>query len=89
MPSDFPSDLKELVLHGWSQDPKERPPVEEFKTACHTMLSKLGMEMPVLLEKEIELVNVDVDSGLNYLYFFPSFFLSFLLSFFLSFFLFI
>jgi hypothetical protein len=39
IPSDFPSHLKELVLQGWSFNPKERPPVQEFKAALNKMLA--------------------------------------------------
>ncbi len=38
IPSDFPSDLKELIHRGWSKEPKERPPIEEFKSAFYNML---------------------------------------------------
>ena len=40
MPSDFPSDLKELILKGWSQDPKERPLIDDLKSALKKMLLK-------------------------------------------------
>jgi serine/threonine protein kinase len=38
VPSDFPSHLKELILLGWSKEPKERPYIEEFKSVFNTML---------------------------------------------------
>ncbi len=38
MPTTFPSNLKELVCRGWSKDPKERPPIQEFKFALMKML---------------------------------------------------
>ncbi len=38
--SDFPSVLKELIHRGWSKEPKERPPIEEFKLALLTMISE-------------------------------------------------
>ncbi len=34
----FPSNLKELVCRGWSKKAKERPPIQEFKSALMTML---------------------------------------------------
>ena len=40
VPSDFPSDLKELIHKGWSKEPKERPVIEEFKSALTKMLSR-------------------------------------------------
>jgi hypothetical protein len=40
VPSDFPSDLKKLVTQGWSKGPKERPSIEEFKSAFNKMLSR-------------------------------------------------
>ncbi len=39
VPSDFPSDLIELILRGWSFNPKKRPPVQEFKAALNKMLT--------------------------------------------------
>jgi hypothetical protein len=38
MPEDFPSDLKNCILNGWSKETKSRPPLEEFKKALHKML---------------------------------------------------
>ncbi len=38
-PSDFPSELKELVSKGWSKIPTERPPLQEFMAALNTMLT--------------------------------------------------
>ncbi len=38
MPTTFPSNLKELVCRGWSEKAKERPPIQEFKSALMTML---------------------------------------------------
>jgi hypothetical protein len=40
MPTHFPPDLKELVHRGWSKEPKERPPIEEFKSALKTLLTQ-------------------------------------------------
>jgi serine/threonine protein kinase len=65
VPSDFPSHLKELVLRGWSFNPKERPPVKEFKAALNKMLTEEeikategGLDSPSFsyanLSKEIE-----------------------------------
>jgi hypothetical protein len=39
IPSDFPAELKELVIQGWSKEPKERPPLQEFKSALNNMLN--------------------------------------------------
>ncbi len=39
IPSNFPSELKEVVNQGWSKDPKERPPVQKFKSALNKMLT--------------------------------------------------
>jgi serine/threonine protein kinase len=38
IPSDFPSELKELVIKGWSKDPKKRPGIHEFMSALNKML---------------------------------------------------
>ena len=38
IPSDFPSDLRELVIQGWSKDPKERLPIQDFQSALNKML---------------------------------------------------
>ncbi len=38
-PSDFPSELKELVSKGWSKIPTERPPLQEFMAALNTMVT--------------------------------------------------
>jgi hypothetical protein len=40
VPSDFPSELKELVMKGWSKDPKERPQIQEFMSALNKMLAQ-------------------------------------------------
>jgi hypothetical protein len=40
IPSDFPAELKELVIQGWSKDSKERPSIQEFKFAFNKMLPK-------------------------------------------------
>jgi hypothetical protein len=37
-PSDFPSDLKELVFKGWSKEPNERPALQYFMAALNNML---------------------------------------------------
>ncbi len=42
IPSDVPAELKELVVQGWSKDPKERPPIQEFKSELNKMLHKQG-----------------------------------------------
>jgi serine/threonine protein kinase len=38
IPADFPTYLKSLILHGWSKEPKERPPLQEFKSSLNKML---------------------------------------------------
>ncbi len=39
VPSNFPLDLKELVIQGWSKEPKERPQTLKFKSALNKMLT--------------------------------------------------
>ncbi len=49
--ADFPAELKELVIQGWSKDPKERPSIQEFKSAFNKMLPKEGKgQSPTLPE---------------------------------------
>jgi hypothetical protein len=51
IPSDFPAELKKLVFQGWSKDPKERPSIQEFKSAFNKMLPKQGKgQSPTLPE---------------------------------------
>jgi serine/threonine protein kinase len=50
IPSDFPSDLRELVIQGWSKDPKERPSIQEFKSALNKMLPREGKHQPLMLQ---------------------------------------
>ena len=38
LPSNFPSDLKELVFQGFSKEPQERPSIEAFQSALDKML---------------------------------------------------
>ncbi len=52
IPSDFPSDLRELVIQGWSKDPKERPSIQEFKSALNKMLPREGKHQPLMLQKK-------------------------------------
>jgi hypothetical protein len=49
IPSNFPSDLKELVIQGWSKDQKERPPIEDFKSALNKMLTCEGKDQCLTL----------------------------------------
>jgi serine/threonine protein kinase len=35
----FPSNLKDLIFRGWSKEPKERPQIQEFKSALSSMHS--------------------------------------------------
>jgi hypothetical protein len=44
VPSDFPSYLKELVIQGWSQDPKNRPPIAKFMSVMNQMLYRGGTQ---------------------------------------------
>ena len=54
IPSDFPSDLKELICRGWTKEPKKRPPIEEFKFAFNKMLPKQGKgQSPTLPEDNL------------------------------------
>jgi hypothetical protein len=49
--ADFPAELKELVIQGWSKDSKERPSIQEFKSAFNKMLPKQGKgQSPTLPE---------------------------------------
>ncbi len=53
VPTDFPSDLKELVSLGLSQKPNERPEIHKFKSVFVKMLTEekdiamLRLEKPV------------------------------------------
>ncbi len=38
LPSNFPSDLKELVYQGYSKEPQERPHIKYFQSALNKML---------------------------------------------------
>ncbi len=38
VPSDFPAPLKDLILQGWSKDPKERPQLDTFKLALNKVM---------------------------------------------------
>ncbi len=40
MPFNFPSVLKELVCQGYSKEPQERPPIEDFKSALKKMFTE-------------------------------------------------
>jgi hypothetical protein len=44
IPSDFPSEMKDLIHRGWSKDPKERPPIQEILSALNKMLTGDGRE---------------------------------------------
>jgi hypothetical protein len=52
IPSDFPSDLRELVIQGWSKDPKERPSIQEFKSALKKMLPREGKHQSLMLQEK-------------------------------------
>ncbi len=38
IPADFPTKMKDLILRGWSKEPKERPSLKDFKSLFNTML---------------------------------------------------
>jgi hypothetical protein len=40
IPADFPAELKELVIQGWSKEPEKRPLIQEFKSALIKMLTR-------------------------------------------------
>jgi hypothetical protein len=50
IPSDFPSDLRELVIQGWSKDPKERLPIQNFQSALNKMLPREGKHRPLMFQ---------------------------------------
>ncbi len=50
IPSDFPSDLRQLVIQGWSKNPKGRPSIPEFKSALNKMLPIEGKHQPLMLQ---------------------------------------
>ena len=50
IPSDFPSDLRELVIQGWSKDPKERLPIQDFQSALNKMLPREGKHQPLMFQ---------------------------------------
>jgi serine/threonine protein kinase len=52
IPSDFPSDLKEVVNQGWSKDPKERLPIHKFQSALNKMLPSLEKSPLVTLPED-------------------------------------
>jgi hypothetical protein len=52
IPSDVPAELKELVIQGWSKDPKERPSIQEFKSAFNKMLPKQGKGQSLTLPED-------------------------------------
>jgi hypothetical protein len=37
---EFPAALKKLIHYGWSKKPRERPEIEEFRTALSLMLKQ-------------------------------------------------
>ncbi len=39
MPLHFPSDLKDVILCGWSKEPKKRASIKEFNSALNKMLT--------------------------------------------------
>jgi serine/threonine protein kinase len=52
IPSNFPSDLKELICRGWTKEPKDRPPIEEFKSAFNKMLPKAEKNYSLTLPED-------------------------------------
>ncbi len=51
IPSDFPLELIELVIQGWSKDPKERPSIEEFTSALNKMVPREGKNQSLMLQE--------------------------------------
>ena len=51
IPSDFPSDLRELVIQGWSKDPKERLPIQDFQSTLNKMLPREGKHQSLMLQE--------------------------------------
>ena len=51
IPSDFPSDLRELVIQGWSKDPKERLPIQDFQSALNKMLPREGKHQSLMFQE--------------------------------------
>jgi hypothetical protein len=61
IPSDFPFTLKQPVVQGWSKDPMERPPIQEFKSALNKM-QRLGPKNNSTDTTE-ELITSDEEAG--------------------------
>ncbi len=51
IPSDFPSDLRELVIQGWSKDPKKRLPIQDFQSTLNKMLPREGKHQSLMLQE--------------------------------------
>jgi hypothetical protein len=51
IPSDFPFDLKELVIQGWSKDPKKRLPIQDFQSALNKMLPGEGKHQSLMFQE--------------------------------------
>ncbi len=52
IPSDFPFDLRELVIQGWSKYPKERLPIQDFQSVLNKMLPS-GRKLKSLMLQDI------------------------------------
>ncbi len=52
IPSDFPAELKELVILGWSKDSKERPLIQEFKSELNKMFYQDGKDQCLTLPED-------------------------------------
>ncbi len=50
LPSNFPIDLKELVIQGWSKDTKKRLPIQDFQSALNKMLPREGKHQSLMLQ---------------------------------------
>ncbi len=50
MPPHFPSNLKDLIFQGWSKQPKERPQIQEFKSALNKMLRRERKKQSLTLQ---------------------------------------
>jgi hypothetical protein len=52
IPSDFPFELKEVVIRGWSKDPKERLPIHKFQSGLNKMLPTQEKDQSLTLPED-------------------------------------
>jgi hypothetical protein len=64
IPSDFPLDLKELVIQGWSKGPKERPSIKEFETALNKMFPKEAKDQYLTLQEVNSVIKIKKEGQL-------------------------